>query len=217
MPAPRRSGEPTLAPEEVARVCPPARPGPPPHPHRDRRRPTSASVPDQAGDNDVAGARRGRGLGAQPVRTGRRERLLAPPADCPRPHRQAPQTLARRPVVARLAREPGAVLAPGAADRPARDAPPLAPDRLPTALAVARGGWAPPACRGRKVRAAQAARSYTWCSPPRTCRDRIGPARARASGVDVCRASVRCGRCALLYRTNSVRTARRCASLRMTM
>src|SRR5262245_10844161 len=46
-------------------------------------------------------------------------------------------------------------------------------------------------------RVAQAARSYTRCSPPRTGRDRIGPTRARTAGVGVSRDNVRCGRSSL--------------------
>src|SRR5262245_49256414 len=132
-------------PEKFTRVCPPARPRPPPRPHRDRRSPRSAPALGPAGDHRLTGPRHGRGPGAHPVPTRRRERALTATTHHPRPHVQATPSVSRRPAVASPAREPGAVLAPGVADRPARDAAPLAPGGLPARLAVAIRSAAPSA------------------------------------------------------------------------
>jgi ABC-type multidrug transport system ATPase subunit len=48
--------------------------------------------------------------------------------------------------------------------------------------------------RAQKCAGGQAARSYTWCRPPSTGRDRTGPLPARSTGTGVSRRSVRCGR-----------------------
>jgi class 3 adenylate cyclase len=52
----------------------------------------------------------------------------------------------------------------------------------------------PEPVRAQKCAGGQAARSYTWCRPPSTGRDRAGPLPARSTGTGVSRRSVRCGR-----------------------